>query len=154
MITCIFGGFCGQIYGRRLTLVIFAPFFAFSFVCQAVASDVSLFQLGRLLTGVVFGLISGPASVRCHYLLQQFPSKLVLFLDVRKWNFRPSVENNFWWLYRIKLPHWNLCHLYIGSFLSLAHTSMDLSYISNLVIYFRIAISGISNMACHKRYFL
>lgn len=61
--SCIFGGFLGQLYGRRLTMILVAPFMALSFVCQATASEVGLFQLGRLLTGIAFGLVSGPAGV-------------------------------------------------------------------------------------------
>ena len=63
MVTCIFGGFLGQLYGRRLTMLLVAPVMTLSFVCQAAAFEVSLFQLGRLLTGVAFGLASGPAGV-------------------------------------------------------------------------------------------
>ena len=65
--TCIFGGFLGQLYGRRLTMILVAPFMALSFVCQAAASEVGLFQLGRLLTGIAFGLVSGPAGVGVKY---------------------------------------------------------------------------------------
>merc|ERR1712223_206128 len=43
-------------------MILVAPFMALSFVCQATASEVGLFQLGRLLTGIAFGLVSGPAG--------------------------------------------------------------------------------------------
>ena len=53
----------GQAFGRRLSLLLVAPIFATSFICQAAAPDIGLFQFGRLLSGVAAGLVSGPASV-------------------------------------------------------------------------------------------
>ena len=34
----------GQAFGRRLSLLLVAPIFATSFMCQAAAPDLSLFQ--------------------------------------------------------------------------------------------------------------
>lgn len=85
--TCIFGGLMGQAYGRRLSLVLVAPLFATSFICQAAAPDVGLFQFGRLLSGIAAGLVSSPASVRAEnrslaqYCLQQpLPGILIYFI--------------------------------------------------------------------------
>ena len=61
--TCIFGGLMGQAFGRRLSLLLVAPIFIASFICQAVAQDVALLQFGRLLTGLAAGLVSSPAAV-------------------------------------------------------------------------------------------
>ena len=65
--TCIFGGLMGQAFGRRLSLLLVAPIFVASFICQAVAQDVVLLQFGRLLTGLAGGLVSAPAAVMKFY---------------------------------------------------------------------------------------
>ena len=53
----------GQAFGRRLSLILVAPIFAVSFICQAAAQDVALLQFGRLLSGLAAGLVSAPAAV-------------------------------------------------------------------------------------------
>eukprot|EP00093_Oithona_nana_P006540 06540.XXX_41717_40875_1 [CDS] Oithona nana genome sequencing. len=52
----------GQAFGRRLSLLLVAPIFAVSFILQAVATEVAMFQFGRFLSGIAGGLVSGPAS--------------------------------------------------------------------------------------------
>ena len=54
----------GQAFGRRLSLILVAPIFAVSFICQAAAQDVALLQFGRLLSGLAAGLVSAPAAVK------------------------------------------------------------------------------------------
>ena len=85
--TCIFGGLMGQAFGRRLSLLLVAPIFIASFICQAVAQDVALLQFGRLLSGLAAGLVSAPAAVikfflsgRCksNYGLQYNLNSLIL----------------------------------------------------------------------------
>ena len=61
--TCVVGGLMGQAFGRRLSLLLVAPIFAVSFILQAVATEVAMFQFGRFLSGIAGGLVSGPASV-------------------------------------------------------------------------------------------
>ena len=63
--TCVVGGLMGQAFGRRLSLLLVAPIFAVSFILQAIASEVAMFQFGRFLSGIAGGLVSGPASVNC-----------------------------------------------------------------------------------------
>ena len=63
--TCVVGGLMGQAFGRRLSLLLVAPIFAVSFILQAVATEVAMFQFGRFLSGIAGGLVSGPASVNC-----------------------------------------------------------------------------------------
>ena len=53
----------GQAFGRRLSLILVAPIFAVSFICQAASQDVTLLQFGRLLSGLAAGLVSAPAAV-------------------------------------------------------------------------------------------
>ena len=62
--TCVFGGLMGQAFGRRLSLLLVAPIFIASFICQAMAQDVALLQFGRLLAGIAGGLCSAPAAVK------------------------------------------------------------------------------------------
>ena len=78
--TCIFGGLMGQAFGRRLSLLLVAPIFAASFICQAAAPDVGLFQFGRLLSGIAAGLVSSPASVKmplCLVCKQKIDTKAI-----------------------------------------------------------------------------
>ena len=62
--TCVFGGLMGQAFGRRLSLLLVAPIFIASFICQAMAQDVALLQFGRLLAGIAGGLCSAPVAVK------------------------------------------------------------------------------------------
>ena len=61
---CFFGGLMGQAFGRRLSIMLVAPIFIVSFICQAAAQDVALLQFGRLINGFAGGLVSAPAAVR------------------------------------------------------------------------------------------
>ena len=69
--TCILGGLMGQAFGRRLSLLLVAPIFAVSFILQAIAEEVAMFQFGRFLSGIAGGLLSGPASVNCTIVIRR-----------------------------------------------------------------------------------
>ncbi len=61
--TCVIGGFLGQIFGRKMAMILVQPILLIGFICQAAAQDVEMLQFGRLLCGLASGLVSGPAAV-------------------------------------------------------------------------------------------
>ena len=77
--TCILGGLMGQAFGRRLSLLLVAPIFAVSFILQAIAEEVAMFQFGRFLSGIAAGLLSGPASVNCTIVIRLQSTRVSYF---------------------------------------------------------------------------
>ena len=61
--TCVIGGFMGQQFGRKLSLLLIAPLFSTGFICQAAATDQELLLFGRFVCGVAGGLSCGPTGV-------------------------------------------------------------------------------------------
>ena len=62
--TSILGGLMGDQVGRRMSLLLIAPFSIIGFLCQALAQDVLMLQFGRFIIGLASGLTCAPTGVR------------------------------------------------------------------------------------------
>ena len=64
MLTSVLGGYLGQQWGRKFSLLIFSPIFCSAFICQALAFDSTMLLFGRFLAGAAGGLCCAPTAVR------------------------------------------------------------------------------------------
>ena len=82
--TCIFGGLMGQAFGRRLSLLLVAPIFVASFICQAVAQDVVLLQCGPRHRPNEEGSSQDHPELRCqlHFLGDIAPPQDALYKPI------------------------------------------------------------------------
>lgn len=76
-IGALIGGFLGEpsnkIFGRRLSLILFGAPFALGWLLISLADGITLLILGRLLTGLCCGLVSGTAPT---YVVEIAPPQI------------------------------------------------------------------------------